>query len=91
MCFILLLLFRLWLCFKLRCRGSSKILSAPFLLLIGVIISMQVNIDEGESFILCLLPLTICLLRTDKVPVVLRIYHDTLITVMKASTKSTVM
>lgn len=36
MCFILLLLFRLWLCFKLHCRGSSKILSAPFLLLIGV-------------------------------------------------------
>lgn len=36
MCFILLLLFRLWLCFKIHCHGSSKILSAPSLLLIGV-------------------------------------------------------
>ncbi|AQK42833.1 Vacuolar protein sorting-associated protein 54 chloroplastic [Zea mays] len=50
------------------------------------------NIDEEESFILRdrLLPLIICLLRTDKFPAVLRIYRDTLITVMKASIKATV-
>ncbi|KAJ1270328.1 hypothetical protein BS78_06G045400 [Paspalum vaginatum] len=50
------------------------------------------NIDEDESFILRdrLLPLIICLLRTDKLPAVLRIYRDTLITVMKASIKATV-
>ncbi|XP_034601728.1 vacuolar protein sorting-associated protein 54, chloroplastic isoform X3 [Setaria viridis] len=50
------------------------------------------NIDEEESFILRdrLLPLIICLLRTDKLPAVLRIYRDTLITVMKASIKATV-
>ncbi|XP_062185218.1 vacuolar protein sorting-associated protein 54, chloroplastic-like [Phragmites australis] len=52
----------------------------------------EVNIDEEESFILRdrLLPLIICLLRTDKLPAVLRIYRDTLITVMKASIKATV-
>ncbi|CAL5018233.1 unnamed protein product [Urochloa decumbens] len=50
------------------------------------------NIDAEESFILRdrLLPLIICLLRTDKLPAVLRIYRDTLITVMKASIKATV-
>lgn len=50
------------------------------------------NVDEEESFILRdrLLPLIICLLRTDKLPAVLRIYRDTLITVMKASIKATV-
>ncbi|ONM18832.1 Vacuolar protein sorting-associated protein 54 chloroplastic [Zea mays] len=50
------------------------------------------NVDEEESFILRdrLLPLIICLLRTDKLPAVLRIYRDTLITVMKASIKTTV-
>ncbi|CAN6227264.1 unnamed protein product [Urochloa humidicola] len=50
------------------------------------------NTDEEESFILRdrLLPLIICLLRTDKLPAVLRIYRDTLITVMKASIKATV-
>lgn len=49
-------------------------------------------IEEEESFILRdrLLPLIICLLRTDKLPAVLRIYRDTLITVMKASIKATV-
>lgn len=52
----------------------------------------EVSVDEEESFVLKdrLLPLIICLLRTDKVPAVLRIYRDTLITVMKASIKSTV-
>lgn len=52
----------------------------------------EVIIDEEESFILRdrLLPLIICLLRTEKVPAVLRIYRDTLITVMKASIKATV-
>ncbi|CAM0907924.1 unnamed protein product [Alopecurus aequalis] len=52
----------------------------------------EVSVDEEEGFILRdrLLPLIICLLRTDKVPAVLRIYRDTLITVMKASIKSTV-
>ncbi|XP_066346706.1 vacuolar protein sorting-associated protein 54, chloroplastic-like [Miscanthus floridulus] len=50
------------------------------------------NVDEEESFILRdrLLPLIICLLRTDKLPAVLRIYRDTLITIMKASIKATV-
>nr|CAB3486514.1 unnamed protein product [Digitaria exilis] len=50
------------------------------------------NIDEEGSFTLRdrLLPLIICLLRTDKLPSVLRIYRDTLITVMKASIKATV-
>uniref|UniRef100_A0A0E0KN79 Vacuolar protein sorting-associated protein 54 C-terminal domain-containing protein n=1 Tax=Oryza punctata TaxID=4537 RepID=A0A0E0KN79_ORYPU len=54
--------------------------------------STMVNIDEEESFILRdrLLPLIICLLRMDKFPAVLRIYRDTLITVMKASIKATV-
>ncbi|KAL6650281.1 hypothetical protein ACP70R_009206 [Stipagrostis hirtigluma subsp. patula] len=52
----------------------------------------EANIDEEESFVLRdrLLPLIICLLRTDKLPAVLRIYRDTLITVMKASIKATV-
>ncbi|KAM3392683.1 hypothetical protein ACQJBY_013698 [Aegilops geniculata] len=52
----------------------------------------EVNVDEEDGFILRdrLLPLIICLLRTDKVPAVLRMYRDTLITVMKASIKSTV-
>uniref|UniRef100_A0ACD5YB66 Uncharacterized protein n=1 Tax=Avena sativa TaxID=4498 RepID=A0ACD5YB66_AVESA len=52
----------------------------------------EVSVEDEESFILRdrLLPLIICLLRTDKVPAVLRIYRDTLITVMKASVKSTV-
>ncbi|CAM0907923.1 unnamed protein product [Alopecurus aequalis] len=54
--------------------------------------NLIVSVDEEEGFILRdrLLPLIICLLRTDKVPAVLRIYRDTLITVMKASIKSTV-
>ncbi|KAL6841038.1 hypothetical protein ACP4OV_029007 [Aristida adscensionis] len=52
----------------------------------------EVNVDEEESFVLRdrLLPLIICLLRTDKLPAVLRIYRDTLITIMKASIKATV-
>ncbi|XP_062225215.1 vacuolar protein sorting-associated protein 54, chloroplastic-like [Phragmites australis] len=55
-------------------------------------IEHEVNIDEEERFVLRdrLLPLIICLLRTDKLPAVLRIYRDTLITVMKASIKATV-
>ncbi|KAK3145254.1 hypothetical protein QOZ80_4AG0326290 [Eleusine coracana subsp. coracana] len=52
----------------------------------------EVHHDDEESFVLRdrLLPLIICLLRTDKLPAVLRIYRDTLITVMKASIKATV-
>ncbi|KAG8055995.1 hypothetical protein GUJ93_ZPchr0001g31285 [Zizania palustris] len=70
----------------------NSILSAEFASIPLNGIDHEVNINEEESFILRdrLLPLIICLLRTDKLPAVLRIYRDTLITVMKASIKATV-
>jgi len=52
----------------------------------------EVTLDDDESSILRdrLLPLIIGLLRTAKLPSVLRIYRDTLISDMKTSIKSTV-
>ncbi|XP_038982689.1 vacuolar protein sorting-associated protein 54, chloroplastic [Phoenix dactylifera] len=52
----------------------------------------EVKLDDDESSILRdhLLPLIICLLRTGKLPAVLRIYRDALITDMKAAIKTTV-
>ncbi|KAJ6792534.1 putative vacuolar protein sorting-associated protein 54, chloroplastic [Iris pallida] len=52
----------------------------------------EVKLDDDESSILRdrLLPLIIGLLRTARLPAVLRIYRDTLITEMKAAIKSTV-
>nr|XP_029117240.1 vacuolar protein sorting-associated protein 54, chloroplastic [Elaeis guineensis] len=52
----------------------------------------EVRLDDDESSIIRdhLLPLIICLLRTAKLPAVLRIYRDTLITDMKATIKTTV-
>ncbi|XP_073101522.1 vacuolar protein sorting-associated protein 54, chloroplastic isoform X2 [Elaeis guineensis] len=52
----------------------------------------EVRLDDDERSILRdrLLPLIICLLRTGKLPAVLRIYRDALITDMKAAIKTTV-
>ncbi|XP_072984180.1 vacuolar protein sorting-associated protein 54, chloroplastic [Typha latifolia] len=52
----------------------------------------EVKVDDDDSSFLRdrLLPLIVCLLRTAKLPAVLRIYRDTLVTDMKAAIKATV-
>ncbi|XP_020084503.1 vacuolar protein sorting-associated protein 54, chloroplastic [Ananas comosus] len=62
----------------------------PSSLLNGIEDEVKLDDDENSALRDRLLPLIICLLRTAKLPAVLRIYRDTLITDMKASIKATV-
>ncbi|CAL9156248.1 unnamed protein product [Musa hybrid cultivar] len=67
---------------KLRTRASD--------LMNGVDDEVKLDDDESSNLQDRLLPLIIGLLRTAKLPAVLRLYRDTLITEMKAAIKATV-
>ncbi|XP_042408605.1 vacuolar protein sorting-associated protein 54, chloroplastic-like [Zingiber officinale] len=68
----------------------SRLVSKASDLMKGVEDQVKLEDEESSNLQDCLLPLIIGLLRTAKLPSVLRLYRDTLITEMKASIKATV-